>query len=121
MGSNLSPIIADITVNFILQEMTNRVPIEFPFLYQYVDDIVCAIPENAVQAVLDTLNKFDDHLDFTVEIEKEGGVPFLDTFVTRSINNEIRLNWYQKRCPLVGILTTTLITLSNKKLISLKL
>ena len=44
MGSPLSPIMADITLQDLEIEALKSLPFEPPFYYRYVDDIVLAAP-----------------------------------------------------------------------------
>ncbi|XP_044751707.1 uncharacterized protein LOC123311702 [Coccinella septempunctata] len=45
MGSNSSSPIADIVMDFILDNVLSDVPFHIPFIKKYVDDIICAVPE----------------------------------------------------------------------------
>lgn len=46
VGLPLSPIIADIVLQDIENEALNRIDIQLPFYYRYVDDIVSTAPVN---------------------------------------------------------------------------
>lgn len=56
LGSNISPIIADIVINNILYEICERVPFHFLFIFQYVDGIKCYIPSNGALTTLHIFN-----------------------------------------------------------------
>ncbi|KAK9892635.1 hypothetical protein WA026_021013 [Henosepilachna vigintioctopunctata] len=96
MGSPLSPILAMIVMDHLLDNVIPLLPFQLPFIYKYVDDLICAVPQSQVASVLETFNSFNNNLRFTVEVENNRGVPFLDTLVIRSDNNIITLDWYQK-------------------------
>lgn len=66
-----------------------------PFLYKYVDDLICSVLSENVLFTLNAFNSFNQKLQFTVEHEKDCGVPFLDTKVIKT-NNIIILDWYKK-------------------------
>lgn len=96
MGSPISPILAKVVLDRLISDVTPRLPFTFPFLYKYVDDIICAIPTDKKQVTLDTFNAFNTAIQFTMECETDHSVPFLDTMVIRQENGAIILDWYQK-------------------------
>lgn len=96
MGSNLSPILAAIVMSKLLKTSIPKLSYQLPFIYQYVDDLILSVPSDGVQEILNTFNSFNDYIQFTVEMESERAVPFLDTKVIRDENNIILLDWYQK-------------------------
>lgn len=96
MGSNLSPILAEIVVNTIIKYSLDRLQFDVPFLHQYVDDIICSVPHDSIDLVLQCFNSFNEHLQFTVERETDNSVPFLDTLVVRDNGNILKLDWYRK-------------------------
>ena len=96
MGNPISPILATLVMDDLLDWVKQRVPFEFPFLYKFVDDIICAIPGDMLGATLQTFNTYHAKLQFTMEEETDRAVPFLDTKVVRAEDQRIRLDWYQK-------------------------
>ena len=72
---------------------------------RYVDDTICYMKVDSIDYVLSKLNNFHKNIQFTVEVEKEGRISFLDVLMTRdnnnikttvhrkSTNNKIYLNW----------------------------
>lgn len=96
MGSPISPVLALIVMDHLLDTVLPRLPFHLSFVYKYVDDIVCAVPSDMIDSTLDVFNSYSEHLQFTVEKENNSSVPFLDTLVIRSPNNSIILNWYRK-------------------------
>ena len=96
MGSPLSPILASIVMDHLLDNCIPKLPFDLPFLYKYVDDIVCSVPGCHVDTMLSVFNWFDSHLQFTVERETEISVPFLDTRVIRCGDQKVLLDWYTK-------------------------
>ena len=96
MGSVISPDLAEIVVNFLLRNVIPTLDFECGFVYQYVDDIIAYIPETKVDVTLNILNAFNRSIQFTVEREKDGFVPFLDMKVIRRKNGKIVTDWYQK-------------------------
>ncbi|KAK5638773.1 hypothetical protein RI129_013068 [Pyrocoelia pectoralis] len=98
MGSPLSPAIADI----YMEDFENKAIFTFPLKpkcwYRYVDDTFVIW-----QHGLDNLNDFLQHLNnihpnikFTMEIEKQNQLPFLDILVTK-IENEFSYTLFRKQ------------------------
>ena len=105
MRSPLVPILANIfMVEFersVIPDLANKLN----NWRRYVDDTICYIKVDSIDYVLSKLNNFHKNIQFTVEVEKEGRIPFLDVLMTRekksietsvhrkSTNNNIFLNW----------------------------
>ena len=84
MGGATSPIIAEMVMNKLLYYVTDNSNFQFPFLFQYVDDLLTAVPYEKVNETLILFNSFNQHLQFTVEEEQNSSVPFLDTKAYRT-------------------------------------
>lgn len=95
MGSVVSPIIAQYVMDDFLDVCLPRLPFKMPFIKKYVDDIICAVPENEVDSTLQVFNSIHQNIQFTVERETNHAVPFLDTLVIRE-NGVLRTDWYSK-------------------------
>ncbi|KMQ84009.1 hypothetical protein RF55_18601 [Lasius niger] len=78
MGSPLSPVIADITLQDLETRAVEILPIKLPFYCRYVDDIALAIPSSLFNTVLQTFNSFHPRLQFTMEKGTDGSLNFLD-------------------------------------------
>lgn len=95
MGSPLSPIIADL----ILQDLENNAVASLsyvPSIYvRFVDDILMAVPTDSITLTLNIFNSFYTRLQFTLEIENNRCLNFLDTNIIIEINTLI-YNWYHK-------------------------
>lgn len=97
MGGQCSPIIALYVMDELLDSCIPQLSFPLPFIKKYVDDLICAVPEDKVDEILNTFNAYDRHIQFTVEKENEdNSIPFLDTTVIRSTNGTLKLNWYLK-------------------------
>lgn len=96
MDSTLSPILAALVMSNLLHTCIEKLPFQVPLLYQYVDDLILAIPYTETNLVLQTFNSFDQYLEFTIELEENNSIPFLDTKIIRTQNNSLILDWYQK-------------------------
>jgi len=95
MGNPASPAIAEICMEFVIQSAIRFLNFELPFIHIYVDDICTAIPANRMSDMLMVFNSIDSNIEFTGEIEKLGGLPFLDTFLMRD-NRKVVAKWYNK-------------------------
>ena len=78
MGSPLSPILANIVLQDLEQEIFTTNNIISPFYLRYVDDIVLAVHKEKVEEVLELFNSYHDRFRFTVDFGDENGINFLD-------------------------------------------
>ncbi|XP_075157825.1 uncharacterized protein LOC142231091 [Haematobia irritans] len=94
MGSPASPIVADIIMEELLDEVFKNIT-KPPILTKYVDDIFAIIKASEVDETLKALNSFNRQIQFTKELEQDNKLPYLDVIIHRQ-ENQLRLNWYQK-------------------------
>ena len=84
MGSPLGPLMANAFMCKIEKQLEteNKLPI---FYKCYVDDTLSAMPDpEAASEFLTTLNESHPSIDFTMEVEENGRLPFLGMNVIRS-------------------------------------
>lgn len=96
MGSNLSPVLANVVMSDLLHKSIPKLTFHLPFIFQYVDDLILSIPEDKEGEILEIFCSYDPHIKFTLEREDNRSVPFLDTRVIRGPDNVIMLDWYRK-------------------------
>lgn len=96
MGNCLSPVCADIVMSELQNHCLNQLSFRVPFFKRYVDDCVLAVPKNSVDELLTTFNSFHSKLQFTIEIETNNSLPFLDVILIRGNDGSIVTDWYQK-------------------------
>lgn len=96
MGSKFSPSIAEVVMDFLLDGILTDIPFEMPFIKKYVDDIICAVPSDKTSYTLERFNRQSESIKFTIELENNNSVPFLDTLVIRRPDNTLILDWYRK-------------------------
>ena len=96
MGNPLSPVLSNIFMEFFENKYLSRIkPPEVVWL-RYVDDILCLWPRNQnVDDFLENLNSLVPSIKFTVEVENEGILPFLDVLIHRDDRN-LRFSIYRK-------------------------
>ncbi|XP_036329660.1 uncharacterized protein LOC118741793 [Rhagoletis pomonella] len=90
MGSPASPVIADIIMEELLKKFEQDSVNKPRLLTKYVDDIFAIVKTEDTNDMLTILNGFSKSIRFTIEVEKQGKLPFLDTQVIR------RNNGYQR-------------------------
>lgn len=89
MGSPLGPLMANAFMCNIEEQLTNQN--KMPNFYKrYVDDTLNIMPDvQAASTFLSTLNEIHPSISFTMELEKNGKLPFLGMKITR---NKTRLD-----------------------------
>lgn len=95
MGSPLSPIIANITLQDLERSAVEILPFTLPFYYRYVDDILMAAPSCMFDTILKIFNSFHERLQFTMEEGVDNKINFLDTTIIVKDNNII-FDWFHK-------------------------
>jgi len=95
MGSSLSPAIADLVLQDLELVAINNLPFHLPFYYRYVDDIILAAPSNSLDALLKSFNAQHIRLQFTMEIERDKKISFLDLTLIND-DGKIILDLYKK-------------------------
>nr|CAI5820344.1 unnamed protein product [Callosobruchus analis] len=96
MGDCMSPICADLVMSKLQSYCLSVTSFHVPFFKRYVDDIVTAIPKDKADDILNIFNSFHTKLQFTVEVEQNNAISFLDTKIIRSKDNHLKVDWYQK-------------------------
>lgn len=95
MGSPLSPILAKILMTKIIKFTLSKIPIAPRTLALYVDDSFWRIEKEYVNLVLQTLNSYHHKIKFTVEMEKDNSINFLDVTIIRC-SDKLTYRWYRK-------------------------
>jgi len=72
-------------LRIVIQDFENiaiqKLSIHLTFYYKYVDDITLTAPSESINKILNTFNSLHSRLQFTVEVEDEGKISFLDTLL----------------------------------------
>ena len=95
MGSPLGPVLVNI---FMIELERNIIPTlsnDILLWKRYVDDIICFIKLTPIKKVLQTLNNYHTNIKFTIEIESESKISFLDVLLIGS-NSVISTKVYRK-------------------------
>ncbi|XP_031635629.1 uncharacterized protein LOC116348703, partial [Contarinia nasturtii] len=100
MGSSISCIIAEILMDWVLDQAINKVKESLNYdiktIKKYVDDIWLALPERMANGILDVFNSVCKSIQFTMESEQNGQLPFLDTLTIHNLDGSISTEWYIK-------------------------
>ena len=96
MGSCISPVVANIFMEYIERQALASFRKPPKIWIRYVDDIFCIINYSIIDEFLQHINSISLNIQFTVEIEKDRSLPFLDVQITRNANNTLRTTIYQK-------------------------
>ena len=97
MGSPLGPVLANIFMVHLEQEMIPRLTGEMASWYRYVDDTFTFIKDGKIEFVQQTLNSFHKDISFTYETEKNNNISFLDVNVTRKADGYFDTDVYRKK------------------------
>ena len=98
MGNPLSPTIADIVLDDLINYAKGRLEeegIEIKMIYKYVDDMVAIVREKDNEKIIKILNEYHPKLKFTFETESNQKLPFLDIMIHRD-ERKLIFNWYAK-------------------------
>ncbi|KAJ8915301.1 hypothetical protein NQ315_014809 [Exocentrus adspersus] len=98
MGSCLSPLLADIFMNFLENKfiITNNNN-EILHWFRYVDDCLCFLncDRTGAEALLTKLNNVHPKISFTLELENNNSINFLDISINKS-NQSLEFSIYRK-------------------------
>ena len=97
MGSPVSPIVANLYMEYLEQKALSTAPHPPKFWGRYVDDTFVIHKEATKQGFLQHINSVDPAIRFTVEDNKEdGSIPFLDTIVKPEADGSLSITVYRK-------------------------
>ncbi len=96
MGSPFSTPICDLAMEVILTLVMGLLPFDVPFIVKYVDDILLCCPENLQEETLEIFNSINGNVQFTMEVEKERKLPYLDLLLIRNQDGTIGTDFYMK-------------------------
>uniref|UniRef100_A0A8D8LXS3 GIY-YIG domain-containing protein n=1 Tax=Cacopsylla melanoneura TaxID=428564 RepID=A0A8D8LXS3_9HEMI len=96
MGCSLSPIIADIVLDDLFDKILPQLNDSVQFCVKYVDDTFLSVDENKIDFVLNTFNSYHPEIQFTLEVENNCCLPFLDVSVIKNTNGSVDICHYKK-------------------------
>ena len=96
VGSCISPVIANIFMESVERSAIDSFQKTLRVWVRYVDDIFCVIKVSFIDDFLHHINGILPTIKFTVEIEENCSLAFLDVKVSRNLDNTLWTNIYQK-------------------------
>ena len=96
MGSPVSVTVANLVMEDVEQRALNTCASPPAFWKRYVDDTFTVLPKGQVQQLHAHLNSIEPTIKFTVEMEQEGSLPFLDTRVIRNSDGSLTTTVFRK-------------------------
>ena len=98
MGSPLGPILADFFMAMLETRQLKDTIANFHVYQRFVDDIFCVADSNCdIGDILQRFNTAHESVQFTVEVEQEDRIPFLDVLLTRKCDGFIERCVYRKK------------------------
>ena len=94
-----SPVLVTVA-NLVMEEIKSKALSTFtpaPHVWKrYVDDTCTAIPSHLVVLFHDNLNGVNEHIQFTLEMEADSSLPFLDVMLHHRPDGSIHTSVYRK-------------------------
>ena len=78
MGSPISVVLAELTMQKIEQQIFDTLPVQILLWKRYVDDIIAIVPKSATEGILAHINGINQVIQFTCEKESNNQIPYLD-------------------------------------------
>ena len=96
MGSPVSVVVANLVMEDIEHTAMSSFHTPPRFWRGYVDNTCAALPRDLVEPFHELLNSINANIQFTVERESGGQLPFLDVLLTREEDGTISTSVYRK-------------------------
>ena len=96
MGSPVSPIVANLFMEWFEEQAIHKFKYEITIWRRYVDDTMVAICEDLIEDFTQHINNIHPAIKFTREEESENTIPMLDTKITRSQDGKLSFSVYRK-------------------------
>ena len=98
MGSPVSAVVANLYMEYFEDLALSQAPDDcVPRIWKrYVDDTFCILKKDAVQEHLSHLNSLRPTIRFSIEVERDGSLPFLDTLLQRKEDGSLGVTVYRK-------------------------
>ena len=96
MGSPVSVTVANLVMEDVEERALSSLDPPLPFWKRYVDDTCTAVPADRIDELMDHLNGVEKSIQFTVELECDGKLPFLDLLLSHESDGSITTAVYRK-------------------------
>jgi hypothetical protein len=95
MGSSLSCILSNLVLESLFDVIIPNLPYKPSAISKYIDDILIFLPQEHIQTMLTALNGYHSKLHFTVKVEHNSCLNYLDMKLVRE-GLKISTDWYSK-------------------------
>ena len=99
MGSPLSPIVANIYMDFFEKEALQSFPLQLKWWIRFIDNtnIDWSHGRENLNKLLDHLNSRSDHIKLTMEVEEENIISFIDVLIRKNVDGSLGHQVYRKK------------------------
>ena len=87
----------------MFEDLSLRTTVRPRMWRRYVDDTFCVMEKQHTQLFLDHLNSLRPTIQFTMELERDGKLLFLDTLLTRREDGRVNIGIYRRKHTPIGI------------------
>ena len=96
MGGPVSAVVANLVMEYVEGKILNSLKCKIGFYKRFMDDCITCFPQNLQVYILEHFNAFHPKIQFTIEVEKNKSLDFLDMTLDHKNGPKIRTKWYQK-------------------------
>ena len=96
MGSPCSPLVANLFLDRLENSILDQLQHKPKFYGRYVDDIFSIVKKDELNLLHNKLNSFHPNVQFTVEQEENGCLPFLNVLVKRNEDGTLETEVFRK-------------------------
>ena len=96
MGSPVSPIVANLYMEYFELKAIESSPHKPRLWYRYVDDTFVIINKQHINDFHSHINQVDENIKFTIEPQQEGKIPFLDIYIIVDEQQKLKTKVFRK-------------------------